>query len=653
LSTAIHKLALAGMLMGLDKFILPEPGVEGNTGFLKNREPFFLKISSELNEDEIERIEKVSEIIKENVNFKREPFYKSPGDFHLLEELEDRWNFLSPHEFDSFFMELCLAFSGFPLFPHCQLLSALSACGDYPFLFGGRIAGSSEYIFSSKSIFQGEIVTGRLIFMHIFSRVLPLFQARSYPLPASCILETDEREFFAILPGPIASRGEKSMSEINKWLLEKRQGEVALCWHGMEFPFEQANELHFLSIRLKELLRQKELNIFSQAFLNEGKHIFYMDFSEGLCPSCKKRPSCDYSKISLCSNCEKEMKIAKKASSSLFINLEPLRNEDITFPEIIKTSKEDILITADFAGPAPLPLYYPALPSEKEEMEKICHLCESGRDKKICSLRESFSLPCMASLSGGRKKLLFVETGFLPPGFSSYPVLDNLYVRNFFLDIFAFLDTGGGLEKFCLNCEYKQICSGKLLCLFYFQASSNKICFGGAWDRVLNILALIFSERSLPFPIYGRGRIFSPEENIFLSLKEDRFLKACDICPETGKMEIFGTVVRYNQLRELIEFSLFLKDALLKDEIEKTIIITLNKCRYLIESYFNNNNASGLRFLPLISMEIKGYRGEIREKLLKLLDMDRESTILPSISFIINYLNLAVGEQGRSAICDL
>jgi len=112
-------------------------------------------------------------------------------------------------------------------------------------------------------------------------------------------------------------------------------------------------------------------------------------------------------------------------------------------------------------------------------------------------------------------------------------------------------------------------------------------------------------------------------------------------------------VVRYNQLRELIEFSLFLKDALLKDEIEKTIIITLNKCRYLIESYFNNNNASGLRFLPLISMEIKGYRGEIREKLLKLLDMDRESTILPSISFIINYLNLAVGEQGRSAICDL
>ena len=62
----------------------------------------------------------------------------------------------------------------------------------------------------------------------------------------------------------------------------------------------------------------------------------------------------------------------------------------------------------------------------------------------------------------------------------------------------------------------------------------------------------------------------------------------------------------------------------------------------MIESYFYDEDIKGLKFLPKISLAIKKqvFSEELREKLKLFMEIDSEKSILPYISFIINYLDL-------------
>ena len=366
-----------------------------------------------------------------------------------------------------------------------------------------------------------------------------------------------------------------------------------------------------------------------------GNIFFHIDFQDKLCPGCRKGISGEDGY--LCPLCKKDINLSKKSSSPLFIDFSLLRDEGKSLYEIIEEGLEEKILTDSSSVNYEIPLFYPLLLEDTEERKKLCLNCKENQD--ICKTRETCSFKCMSYLSKGRKKLFSAEVEFFSPEISNISVLNDIYIKNFLMDFFFYLKSLNFTEKFCSPCENREICCGKLLCLSYSLISNNTICLIGAWDKILNILSILSSKTHPLIPVRGQVKLFKPEVS---SISErDNKSGEKENFEKRDFIYILDTKVKWNKLKEVLLFSCFLKDSIEKNIIKKDIINTLSKCKYLIENYFNNNDMTGLKFLPVISCAIRDYEGEVKEKLLKLLELEKEKSILPFTKFIINYLNFS------------
>jgi len=634
----IHQLALAGLLYGIDHFI-PE-----NQEFkiLKEKGPFYPKISEYLSLKEKENIDNTAKLLGKITT--EEEFFislKSKMDFSILSNLEKLWS-SSPEDIDSFFVKFRIYFAEKRFLTHCQLLSALSACGEYPLLLIGKITGSPENIvsFLSSSSFESEILTGRLMFIHIFTTILPLFEARFYPIPLACMIKANESEFYAFLPGPISSKGDNHIEKINRWLWENRYGEFSLSWEAIEFPLNQINNLSFLLLTMEQIILKKTLTPFKTFLLEEGKNIFYVDFSRDICPICKRKPAENPEKI--CSICKKEIKLAEKSSKAVFLDPSLITREDTYLPEIFKESNELSLFTNELKGTELLPVFHPSLPLHEEEKKKFCSNCGISKEKNNlykCIIRKTCGLNCMASLARGKRKLFFAE---LEISCSTERITEYLYKNNFFIALFSYLKSDTIIKDLCSECNNKQLCNKSIRCLCFYQIKSSFIWVIGAWDKVLKLIKLLFPIAYPAFKIQGKLKLFSSKDNLSSILKDNTNLLNPWKLIEQNNLEIFGRPVENKKIVELLNFSEVIGKAIEKSEINIFIIKDLYECKDMIESYFYDEDIKGLKFLPKISLAIKKqvFSEELREKLKLFMEIDSEKSILPYISFIINYLDL-------------
>lgn len=639
--SGIHQLAFAGLLKGIDKFIISAPSKEEVIIDLKEKGPFFPKISEKLTQEEKNRIEKVYDLLKVYSELEKEFFLKYKSNFPLLDKLEEKWSDLSFEEVDSFFIDFRKAFSSSVYLPHCHLLSALAACGDYPVLFGGRIINSLDYItsFPSPSPYEGELLTGRFCFTNIFSKTLPLFEARNYPLPLTCLIISNAEEFYAFLPGPVSPKGNRHVEELNEWFWNKRMAEISLSWESMEFSLEELGDMHFSMLKLAGSLEKKSLNIFSKKLFEEGKHIFHIDFQDKICPLCKKRTLKKKDGNLLCSICAKEIAFSER-NADLSINTSPLRSEEKSLPEILKENMEELLLTYDKGTEQEIPLFYPILPEGEEEKKLFCRHCALGRKKKgyyNCLKRKTCSYYCMAALADGKKDLFFGEIIFSPFEILSHEILSTLYKNNIITGLIYYLKSSDFLEKLCLHCSNKFICTGKLRCISFYEVSRNALWFIGAWDRVLKLMKILSPEIK---PFYGRLSLFSPENNLSSIIKENSYLINHRGIKVQENIEIFGKAIKNIKLNDLIDFSEFLVSSIKKKEIDWNIIYYMTKCSPMAEDYFEKHDTKGLKMMPLLSYAIKNCSGNIKDKLKILLELEREKTLLPYIDFIVNYIKL-------------
>lgn len=617
-NSQIHHLALAGLLHGIDHFILSE---KKNDPFPLNG-PVSEKIGTFLTKKEQEYLNKLIAIVDEIPPFKsiQSPSQKSlsPSCKSFLDKPEERWTLLTADEVDKFFSEIKNNFSHMSRFPHCQILSALLACGEYPFICGGKLIEEPKHI---QGELQGNILIGHIISRYIFNTVLPIFQARFYPIPVACIIDINAAAFYSFLPGPICHKGEKHLEEINNYLWEQRQGNFFLCWDAIDFAPEEIKKLPLLLFRLDEVIRRKSLSPFNKYLLDEGKHIFYINYKHGLCKWCKENPASSQDS-SICLTCKKNIKLAEKASKSIYPDLSSIIREEKYFPEIIKNNREEDLFTGTEKTEF-IPVFYPSLPASEAWKKNICTYCKehNGPD---CMTRTSCGLTCMAAMSSGHKKLSTACLKF--HGDSDNP-LDCLYRHNITGDIFSYIKSRDIIKDLCHECHNKDTCNHEVRCFYAFTGSDNSLCITGAWDKVLNAVNLINS-------------IESVKGDVILHPDRDRLNVKVREVPDC--INVFGVSIRSNMLKELMNVTVTLSESIEHGHTGKGFINYLYECRELIELYFHKKDKRGLKFLPKITFAIKEHvlSEEIKEKMKALLETDEEKSIVPYISFIIKYLNL-------------
>ena len=619
-NSQIHHLALAGLLYGIDHFILAE---KKNVDFPLNG-PLFEKIRKFLTEKEQEYLKKLTVIIDDIPSLASRPLPSwKPSSLSCQDfpdNLEEKWTLLTTDEVDNFFSDIKNNFSHMSRFPHCQILSALLACGEYPFICGGKIVEEPKHIYGEL---QGNIVSGHIVSRYIFNTVLPVFQARFYPIPLSCIIEINSSAFYTFLPGPVAYKGEKHLEEINDYLWEQRQGDFFLCWDAIDFAPEEIKKLPLLLFRLDEFIRRKSLSPFKKYLLDEGKHIFYINYKHGLCKYCKENPSSLQDK-SICLTCKKNIKLAEKSSELISSDLSPIIREEKYFPEIIKNNIEEELLKvtekAEF-----IPVFYPLLPASEEWKKNICAYCKN-HDSSECIQWKSCTLTCMAALSAGHENL---STACLEIPEDSDNPLTCLNRNNITGDIFSYLKSPAIIKALCHKCSNKDICNNEVRCFYTFILSDNKLRITGAWDKVLNVVNLINSlER-----VKGNVILHQDIDRLYIKFRE---------VPDC--INIFGVSIRSNMLKDLMELTVTLSESIEKGYTGKGFISYLYECRELIDLYFHKKDKRGLKFLPKITFAIKEHVSseEIREKMKMLLEIDEEKSIVPYISFIIKYLNLTL-----------
>ncbi len=611
----MHHLALAGLLYGIDHFILSE-----NAPFpLKG--PIFEKIRTFLTEKEYEFLNKLVAIVDDIPPFKSRPSpsWKSNAlsGNSFLENLQERWVIMTADEVDNFFSDIKNNFSHMPRFPHCQILSALLACGEYPFICGGNIVEEPKNI---SGELHGNILSGHIVSRYIFNTVLPVFQARFYPIPLSCIIEINSSAFYTFLPGPIAYKGEKHLEEINNYLWEQRQGNFFLCWDTIDFSPEEIKKLPLLLFRLDEFIKRKALSPFKKYILDEGKHIFYINYNHGLCNYCKENLASLQDK-SICPICKKNIKLSQKSSKPISPDLSSIIREEKYFPEIIKNNTEEELFIGNKKTEF-IPVFYPSLPASEVWKKNICPYCDNN-DEPGCM---TVSCRCMAYMSSGHKKLC---TAYLKIQEDSDNPLDCLYRNNITGNIFSYMKSPAIIKELCHECQNKDTCDNEVRCFYTFILSDNIICITGAWDKVLNVVTLINS-------------IERVNGNVILRSDKDRLNVKIQEIP--GCINIFGVSIRSNMLKELMEFTVTLSESIEHGHTGKGFISYLYECRELIEAYFHKKDRRGLKFLPKITFAIKEHvcSDEIKEKMKVLLEIDENKSILPYISFIIKYLNLTL-----------
>jgi len=616
-NSQIHHLALAGLLYGIDHFILAE---KKNVDFPLNG-PLFEKIRKFLTEKEQEYLKKLTVIIDDIPSLASRPLPSwKPSSLSCQDfpdNLEEKWTLLTAYDVDNFYSDIKNNFSHMSRFPHCQILSALLACGEYPFICGGKIIEEPKHIHGEL---QGNILSGTIVSRYILNTVLPVFQARFYPIPLSCIIEINPSCFYTFLPGPLSYKGEKHVEEINNYMWEQRQGNFFLCWDTIDFAPEEIKTLPLLLFRLDEVIRKKSLSPFKKYLLDEGKHIFYINYNHGLCKWCKESPTSSQDRTT-CSTCKQSLNLAEKASKSIYTDLSSITREEKYLPEIIKNIREEELLAESKKGEF-IPVFYPSLPFSEEWKKNICLHCKN-KDSE-CMTWKSCSLTCMAALSSGHEKLSSACLKF--PGDSNNP-LDCLYKNNIIRDIFSYLKSPDIIKDLCHECHNKDTCDNEVRCFYAFTGFDNCLCITGAWNKVLNVVNLINSaERA-----HG---------NVILHPDRDRLNITFREVPDC--INIFGVSIKNNILKELMDFTVLLSESIEKGHTGKGFAGYLYECRELIEVYFHNKDKRGLKFLPKITLAIKKHVSseEIREKMKILLEIDEKKSILPYISFIIKYINL-------------
>lgn len=531
-------------------------------------------------------------------------------------------------------------------------------------LLVGDFSGIQNYIFSIANIGAGGVakrLRARSFYLSALNEAVSHNLVHRFGLPLTNIIMNSGGKFYVLLPNNqnLQEKVKEYQAELDKWSVEEFGGEIVVNLAHITFNGKAFKDFGTLMGRLAEELAkrknrplerylQKDFFWQTERFMLQGKG------GKSLCQSCGKRPGSytDAKGVTTCEQCERDLLLGALLTSSSYLAFShksplPPKYKHNTFPLFDKyslTLLEDVP-AKDYPGYLVYKLNdtgvseiksHPAMPKFMANYipradENPCEKCLGCQEEIKPGGNSPLYFDCLANISRGRKLLGYLKA-------------DVDYLGSLF--VFGLKD-----DKNDLNSISRIATMSRMLNLFFagrveqlldidftgcycVYSGGDDLLIIGPWDQIVDLAVKINAEFkeftgqndnitlsagiSLFKPAVPVARSVAAADEALEEAKEKYNEKQCK--EGRNQLGFLTNTIKWSKVPPLLEeaekLSSWLKEELISVGLLRKLLILSR----LHKKYYLENDARGLKYLPMLTYILaKDFPplAECQEKLLE------------------------------------